>query len=429
MLAAFPIVAVGGLVLWLGVDVPYWDGWDWLARHYDGREATLVERYWPLHFGHRMFVPFFVVRGIYALTHVDMRALLVATWATQLATLWVLSLLLPPDWTRRQRLFTVAGLSALLFAITLWPAWIDHRQFASGLATMCSVIALWAIARASGGWGFAVALAATIAASLSYFQGTLTWLLWAPLVYRRFPGWPAAVWTGAAAIVLSLHGLELVARDAMQLEPSAFGTPLFALAVLGSPLNLSASPVVSALAALAGLAAFGALAVTDAGNGGRLDHRTSTPWLWLGLWGMSIALATAVGRSAELPLTEALARRYATTVMPFWCSLLALASTAVVPASRSTSESGGRSIFAARAVVVSLSAGLLLGTVRSVSDRRFFDFGERLQMGRSCLVEDRADDACLELLFPDASRIRGLVPVLRQHGAAFAGSDEPAGEG
>ena len=58
-MALVPPLLIALLVFGLGVDVPYWDTWDWLDRHYpaDQNAVSMLRRYWYPFNGHRVFLP------------------------------------------------------------------------------------------------------------------------------------------------------------------------------------------------------------------------------------------------------------------------------------------------------------------------------------------------------------------------------------
>ena len=88
-IALVPPLVIALLVFGLGVDVPYWDTWDWLDRHYpaDQGAVSMLRRYWTPFNGHRVFLPLLLDRALLELSTIDMWPRICAKLLLSLATL------------------------------------------------------------------------------------------------------------------------------------------------------------------------------------------------------------------------------------------------------------------------------------------------------------------------------------------------------
>jgi hypothetical protein len=242
----------------------------------------------------------------------------------------------------------------------------------------------------------------------------------------------AAVWVVLAAAVWAAHAVDLAAPGGRAVEAPLrpWRLPLFALAFLGQPVAPALrgwfyAPTL--MAGAAGLAAAGAAAWATMRAGARahlLDDRRQEalgPWAALAAWGLLSAVAAAVSRDAVYGVAEAHAPRYAHVGSLFWAGVFGILwvarSAPARPAARRRLHRAGAGLLCA-VVAGSAAAALQRATAG------FDELPVRLSAGRECL--DRRpgiDDACLELLYPQGSRLRTLVSNLERRGAAFLEPD------
>jgi hypothetical protein len=142
VLAALPPAGITLLVIVYAVDVPYWDTWDWLDRHYvegdDGAVAT-VARYWPLFNDHRVFIPLLVDRALLAVSSIDILPRIYVKLALTMGTLWLTLTLLRRTAPEAPRALGAACAACLAWPVTYWPMWMDPRQFSLHIVVLAMI--------------------------------------------------------------------------------------------------------------------------------------------------------------------------------------------------------------------------------------------------------------------------------------------------
>lgn len=410
------------LVATYGVDVPYWDTWDWLDRHYPATDATsasplagTLARYWAVFNDHRVFVPLLIDRTLLWATGGDM---LLRAWLKvpfSLAALWLTLRLAQRTFTREHVMpgWLPPALACLAFPLTYWPMWMDPRQFSVHVVLLAT---LGALAAASAAWPPARRLAVSglccVVASLSYAHGLLTWPAVGVvlLVSRPRPRRAALLaWAACGVLVVALHVVGMQRGQAH--VPGAAATDatsmtLAALAVIGMPVAPSLRALGYVPTMTAGLCAVLALAWLAARVWRSDDdaRQQALPWLMLAFWGVLTAIV--IGRSrGGLPLGALHDPRFAVTTASVWMAGLVLL--ARVGARRR------------RRLLVPVLVGLLGVCYAGASLRPLFadgglgGFPATLASGRACLQSlPTASDACLAQLYPSAARLREIAARL-----------------
>lgn len=427
--AVVPPAFITLLVAIFAVDVPYWDTWDWLDRHYgsdDTGPAALVRRYWPLFNDHRVFIPLLVDRMLFAVSSIDILPRIYAKLPLSMGTLLLTLALARRTAPRAPRVLLTAALAALAFPLTYWPMWMDPRQFSLHIVALAIMGALYA---ASGPWSerrrvVTCGVLCTIA-SLSYAPGVLTWpfvgtVLWWRAVGRRRV---AITWSIAALIVVLPHVLEL--RGRTHASDAAAPDVLAALDAATVVAGLPVAPALRELAyaptramGLAGIVALVVLGFVVLRQDPDLRAR-ALPWLALGGWSVTYALVAGWTRGG-LPIGALHDPRFAYLAVQLWVALVGLA--AVVLSDRRRFASGERrSHRMLRVAVVVIAVGYAVASLRPfLSPGGIGRLSTTLATGRACLLHyATAEAACLELLYPSAARIRDLAVRLDARGAAF----------
>ena len=418
------------LVALYAVDVPYWDTWDWLDRHYPAdpdASRSLVRRYWPLFNDHRVFVPLMVDRLLFWAFGIDILPRILVKLPLSIGTLW-LTLRLARQTTPAPSLpWLAAGLACLAFPLTYWPMWIDPRQFSMHIVVLAMMAAL--VAATSGRHPATRALLSGVAcavASLSYAPGLLTWPFVGVVLWYHPPRPSAAVlamWLACATVAGGLQAFDLRAgaTQATAAAPDVLAGASAALVIAGLPVAPALSPLAylpTRLVGLCGLVALPCLALLA----WRLDadaRRRALPWVALGGWGASYAVATGWARGG-LPLGALHDPRFAYLAAQIWVALSALLAQ---HAGRSQPMSGTPNLRGRLTAVVGIALAMSYGVASLrpfVAPGGIGRFSATLETGRVCLQSFRtADDACLALLYPVPSRLREIATRLEAHGAAF----------
>lgn len=424
-IALVPPLVIALLVFGLGVDVPYWDTWDWLDRHYpaDPGAPPMMGRYWAPFNGHRVFLPLLLDRALLELSGIDIWPRICTKLLLSLAALMTLlgmvrsTLARVPTWL-------AAALSALAFPLAYWPMWMDPRQFSLHLVVWCMVAALRVADSARPVWARLVLSGLLcLAASVSYGPGLLTWPFVALVLWTRDQRPPAlalAAWTSGAGALLVMHvhdaSLEAVATTAAPaLDAWLYG----AFVVAGLPVTLPI-PLAPNLPALlmggAGLVLLAACA-TRTWLSKPDEKRRAMPWVALGAWAAAYAVTVGAARGG-LALGALRDPRFAYLAAQLWIAILVLLTQVGDSSGRGSSRS--RLPVATVAIAIVLS-GIAMGSVRPfVARRGIAGLSRQLATGRDCLLRYRsADDACLALLHPSADQVRAIAARLDARGAAF----------
>ena len=208
---AVPVGISVNFIARFGIDVPYWDQWDFVPfLDRAARGSLTLSELASQHNEHRILFPRLIMLGLARLTRWDVRAEMWAGWSMVLVTLGVLLL----ELRRRDR---PAGLTAwalvsaawLLFSLRQWENWLFGWQLQIFLAVLGAAVALWALLVPSPA-RIAAAVAAAGVCSYSFASGLGVWpagavvLLLTPLPRRRRMTLVAA-WGVVACLVLALY--------------------------------------------------------------------------------------------------------------------------------------------------------------------------------------------------------------------------------
>jgi hypothetical protein len=424
-IALVPPLVIALLVFGLGVDVPYWDTWDWLDRHYpaDHGAVSMLRRYWTPFNGHRVFLPLLLDRMLLELSAIDMWPRICAKLLLSLATLAAL-LAMVRSTLAHVPIWVTGAVAALAFPLAYWPMWMDPRQFSLHIVVLCMITALRVADSARPTWARLVLSGLLcVAASVSYGPGILTWPFVALVLWtrdRRPPALALAAWTIAASALLALqvHDASLEASVATTAAPAFVSALVGALVVAGSPVTLPIPLAPNVPALLMGATGLVILAVcaTRAWRGTSDERRHAMPWVALGAWAAAYAGTVGAARGG-LPLGALRDPRFAYLAALLWVAILVL-----LAQGRNSSERGSsRTRHTAAAVTAIVFAGIAMGSVRPfVARRGITALSRQLATGRDCLRRyATADSACLALLHPSPDRVRAIAARLDARGAAF----------
>lgn len=426
-LAAIPPAVVIWLFATYTVDVPFWDTWDWLGRHFAPEPSSALARYWPLHQQHRVWLTLVVDRLLLDATSLNMSVRAAAKILAAGGLVAAFGVLAHrTSGSARASGWILAVCSALTFSLTVWPVWIDPRLMSSYLSLALGV---WGLVRLSSSKridrSFVAAILLVALASVSYSHGMVAWVAFAPLVLadagrrRR-----SVAWAGVALLLAIPYAWELARQPAaVGALPDVMDWLRFTLALVGG--GLAPGRVLGddrlAFAVGAGGLAIALWCAGRASIGRDAPRRAALAWISAGTWALGIAAATAAGRAAGTRPAASLEPRYAAVSLLFWCALVGLT---VGVGRRSGERPRG---WLPREVVVLAIAAACGGAlwVRAchelVTSSLFVELPARLALGRACLDQPVADRRCLVLLHPDPRVVEDVLPALAAHGARFAG--------
>jgi hypothetical protein len=326
VLAAFGIVPLLILVVHRGVELPYWDEWEWTDLIYEAHTHTLtLARLWLPHNEHRIFIPNVIMLALDA----------AGGWSVvreQVVSLIVLVVTQTCVWLLIRRTVRAPLRGACFFVCTVVLLGLAQYEnlfmgFQMGwfISNAGLIVAVWALTRPRRTPGdVAIAMLAATVASLSLSQGVFVWLagLIVLLVLPR-RGWATIfAWLAAGAIVVGIarYGSGQVALGHVGLTD----VPLLAkyvLIYLGTPLAMSFGLKAATWGGVALVAWTVILAVAVRRGGPRLRVRLA-PWIAIWAYVLVSAAVTASAR-AGFGVVQAGSSRYVTVSSLAWIAVIA----------------------------------------------------------------------------------------------------------
>jgi hypothetical protein len=396
-----PAVFAAVLVAANAVETFFMDDWDLVARTLvEARSGRLgIAQLLAQHNESRPFVPRLLFLAVGIASRGDTRWLLAANLALGVLVSYLLSCLIRATVTARPSHLLVLGVLANLLLFTpkqsetwLWCSYVGLEPIACIAATMVVLHSgLPSAARV------AIAGVLCLAATYSYSNGLLAWVIALPVVatcagLRWLGPWALGFVLNAAAY---FWGYVRPTDLPLTLEPVRLAH--YVLAFLGAPLGANrvgvATTIGALLLAVFGLVGgYGLVCVRDEGLRRRL-----APWLSLGAYSVLSGIAAAIGR-ASLGVPHALSNRY----VPF-SLYLAVAVVGAIPIVwshwREHAAPGARSLRSAGAGLALFVTGCL--GLHAVSAALGVDELSRearmLRYGKTCLLFAlvHLDERCL----------------------------------
>jgi len=321
-LAGFAMLA---LVLKRGVDLPFWDEWEWTQMIYDAHRHTLTfAELWAPHAEHRMFVPNLVVLGLDRFGGWDTVREQVVSVALVVLTQLLLWLTIARTVVERLRGIVFLAATALLFGLIQYENFDWGFQTAWFLCDFGMVLTVWALALPdSHARNVGIAIFGAMVASLSVAQGVTVWVagLVVLLVLPKRSLRIVLIWLAAAVVgaVLARYGVPsasaAVARDPMHLLE-------YALAYLGAPIAASFGQAYGVCAGIALIIWLGSVATLMWRRAGAL-RTLAAPWFGLVAYTFVCATLTAAGRGMN-DLSQAASSRYTSIATFAWIAAIVL---------------------------------------------------------------------------------------------------------
>lgn len=437
LLSLIPVYLIIVLIDQYVVNVPYWDIWEWSVSRFALDTPFSLEDFWLLKNEHRVFVPQLIGLLIAKTSSLDMIARNFAKIPILILAFISLYLIYRSRADSPASPLVAIPFSLLTFTLAFWPSWIDPGILATPLSILSFLFAIWAISSLAPGWK-ALSLAALMGAisSLSFATGNATWIvIGVAMWFVGYRDWRYYL----AWVVVSLGILFPYTYDLMQSQTIIRRTPLgelpnlldYFLTFIGVPLTASNYPIQIQAKTMGIIGIVGFIILMIGINRYITDGlKKMLPWIGIAAWVLFGGVAAAFGREALLGVAAAKASRYALLQSLFWIAFVAILAIALSEPRRSMNRGEHRFRVAMMdlfpiAMVLIIGIGFVNMSLFKLDDESFDDFAIRLNEGRSCLlIYQIADDSCLELLFPDANRIRELMPGLVAHKATFLYSQE-----
>lgn len=310
--------------------------------------------------------------------------------------------------------------SLIVFSLLPREIWVENVGVAVRLAAILATAAFFALTAEPLTWPKVwAAITAAGVASFSFGNGLLIWpvgcvpLACARVGARRKAAY-VALWVAAAGLTYASFVVDFRANPEHPAWAFAARHPFAFLKYLFAYLGGPASRLHPELTGLAGTAVFaGAALWLSASGAGRL--RAALPYLVLGLFGITSALWTAVGR-AGFGVGQALSPRYAVHASFLW-----LGAAGVLFLLLETDPPGGDPFESARAWVALVAAYVITVCIALTSLEAFHYYHEfipLLERARAELLSQRGefDEAILQTLHPTPGYVRERIPVLKKYG-------------
>lgn len=307
-----------GTVLAFGVNLPYWDEWEYAHFVYlEHTGALTLADIWQPHKDHRIFFTTLVFLALERAGGWDVvreQCVSVATLVATQAALWGL--------VRRTVAAAYAPFALLLISLALYNisqvetlSW--GAQMGWFIANLCVVLIVWLLTREdAGAWRYTVSMVIATIGSLTMSQGAIAWLAGLVCILaqrRRVPR--AALWLAVGSVVVS------VSRSGTHADPKlphvAVLTHLpdfseFVLAYLGAPLAGSFGAGAAALLGALTVAILAGLVIADMRSPDReRAFALRLPWYAIATYALVSAPLTASVRLG-MGLQQALESRYTT---------------------------------------------------------------------------------------------------------------------
>ena len=310
--------AVLGIIVALGVNLPYWDEWKYAHLLYLSHQGTLTfADLWHQHNEHRIFlntVLFLALAKIGGWNVVREQCVSLAVLVATQAVLWSL--------IRRTVAQSYAAAAFLLVSIVLYSlgqveslSW--GFQMAWFICNLCLVLAVQLLTDDHADTRrYAAAIAVATIASFTMSQGLIVWVAGFICIVARPGRVPRAiVWSACGALVTAVvrYGIAPNAN-----VPHAGGAAhlaalaQFVPAYLGSPLAASFGTGAATAAGTIELALLAAVLVADLRSPQRARaFAARLPWYAIAAYAIVAAMLTSFGRAA-FGMHEALESRYTT---------------------------------------------------------------------------------------------------------------------
>lgn len=427
--AFLPPLYILYLITRYGIDVPFWDQWEFvlLLKKYKTGVLSFPD-IWAQHNEHRILFPKLIMLALAAATGWDIRYELYANFVLAGLIFIFLNLLFRKEAGGRCKPWFSVVAAFLVFSPVQQENWTWGWQIQIFLGVLGAVVAVWSVSRYPAQWkGLLVAMGAAIVASYSFSNGLLTWPVVGMLLLaqRQWKMRHVGLWTAAfiISVFLYYHGYQKPELHPSLLYPlnHPYDYIRYVFVYLGSPLAFSKREHAIAIGIL--LTCVLCIASIQVWRSGREGFKRLLPWLALALYSISSAAVTGIGRSG-FGVDQAMASRYTTISTPFVVSVFVVAAYWI----GGYPDSHKRLPAKLTAVVCFVSVLLLFSYASSFSRsvRVFARTFEGRQKAKVCLENAASvDEACLKILYPDVAIVRERAKMLMDMGI-FKWSNTPA---
>jgi hypothetical protein len=429
-LPLFPPLALLWAIASHAVNVPRWDDWGVIPFVVALRDGSLtIADFWAQHNEHRIAAVKLILVPLMLATDFDVTAMMYAGFGLQLgafALLWSLLKSTVGATDGRAALALAVVVSLLMFSPAQDEVWLwGLPSLQWHLCNLTAAAAVWLTASRISPWLWLPAcFLLTCAGMLAVASGIMLWgVILAAIVTdgivsrRRLDAALLIAWAAGAVALVAAYFTGL-RPSATATDPSYFlGHPLefvsFVLVYLGSPFLQGADLRWSRIVGLGGILAFAGAVYAVAI---RRVLQGALPWLWLSLYALMVAVATAVGRTQTGILT-ATTNRYTTGSWFFWIGLLVIAAMMMQRLWRAGSISGSSALKAVAAAAAIAGALDYAWLYRRGYQRFVATHNDRQTALAELWAYQTAPDEALALLYPPSPEAaRSYARILESRG-------------
>ncbi|HSX29854.1 MAG TPA: hypothetical protein VLE73_04830 [Candidatus Saccharimonadales bacterium] len=417
---AVPVLYLLYLLLKYGVNVPFWDEWEivTLLQKHDAGTLSLYD-FWAQHNEHRLLFPQLIMVYLGFLTHWNLNAELLVSFAFAAASLLLVLHMLYRNFgaTRRPVMIALGIFAAVLFFSPMqWENWLWGWQIEWYMVIFGAIATVWAITSWPKSWperlALPVAIATAFFATYSLGNGPFTWIVGAVLLFlmgssRR----KLLVWGGAAAVTLASHYYHYSGSAGQPPKSLLLHEPLqyieYVFIYMGRPLafDIHTSFIFGGIIALAcGWALWRIIQKRNV-------PIIALPWVGLVMFGAMSALSTGISRLGY-GRQQAFSNRYMTVSMLLTLGIVVLVITLWPTAKKTKKATQARVQQYVLASVAVLTLILAINYPKGVHS--FANQSQYLKDIQRCTKAPNPYDICLLSAYPNKDRVRGMINYLKE---------------
>lgn len=420
VLALLPPLYILYLITRYGIDVPFWDQWEFVLLLKKFKTGALsFPDLWAQHNEHRILFPKLIMLVLAAATGWDIRYEFYANFFLAGLTFVFLNLLSRKEAGGRCAPWFSVVSAFLVFSPVQVENWTWGWQIQIFLGVLGAVVAVWSVSRWPAQWkGLIVAMGAALLASYSFNNGLLTWPVVGILLLAQGQWKMRHIGLWAAAFIISVflyyHGYQKPELHPSLLYPlnHPYDYIRYVFAYLGSPLAFSKREHAIVIGIL--LTCILCIASVQVWRSGREGFQRLLPWLALALYSILSAAVTGIGRLG-FGVDQAMSGRYTTISTPFAVSVFVVAAYWIGDYLDLRKRLPGKLM----AVVCFVSILFVFSYASSFSRslKKFARTSAGMQKAKLCLEDPgSAEDACLKILYPDTAIVRERAKMLMDMG-------------
>lgn len=431
-------------VLWLvnnfGVNVPYWDQWEFVdlfEKVASGKAG--FQDFFALHNEHRLPFPKLIIVALAFISHWNTLYELYFSVFLVVVIYFLIYKIAANTSTIRGSRFHLANIACgiVLFSFAQWEGWLIGLIMTWYLVNICLILCIFLLTLRFRSIWVKVGLGAIccVLASFSLAHGLFTWLAVIPLLVWephnsnresfRFPptkflalGVWSLLFVLTSAIYFSGYKKPAAHPDNFFFLKYPFKAAEYFFALLGHPLLAGSNLVV--LAGLLVFLVFILFLIDYLKKPNSPFSQSAAPWISLGIFTLLFALVTTVGR-AGFGVSQAGASRYVTTSSLIIVALIQLWKLKSEEPSDTQNLINFFKIQGSKRFRLTVSVVSLLTVISSLNTLDAArQHHEKLTIGKNCLeVIDYVENSpnnCLQTLYPLGDAFRDRVKTLQQIG-------------